>query len=40
MYDGTLVITYHSHGARPEQYTDAIHTLLVDIPSRYAWATE
>lgn len=40
MYDGTLVITYHSHGARPEQYTNAIHTLLVDIPSRYGWATE
>ena len=40
MYDGTLVITYHSHGAQPEQYTDAIHKLLVDIPSRYGWATE
>ena len=40
MYDSTLVITYHSHGARPGQYTAEIHKLLAEIPSRYGWATE
>ena len=40
MYDSTLVVTYHSHGPRPGQYTDEIHKLLAAIPSRYAWVSE
>jgi hypothetical protein len=39
-YDGSLVVSYHSHGPDPDRYVAEIHRLLVGIPSRYGWVTE
>ncbi|BDX34625.1 phthiocerol/phthiodiolone dimycocerosyl transferase [Mycobacterium antarcticum] len=40
MYDGRVVIGYHSHGPEPERHVREIHDLLADVPSRCGWITE
>jgi phenolphthiocerol/phthiocerol/phthiodiolone dimycocerosyl transferase len=39
-HDSQLVIHYHSHASRPEQYIAETRDLLSSIPARYGWAAD
>lgn len=40
VYDGRLMVSYHSHGPEPQRYVEEIQRLLTAVPVRSQWATE
>lgn len=40
MYDGQLLVSYHSHGPQLERYVAEIHKLLAAVQAKDDWATD
>ena len=40
MYDGQLLVSYHSHGPELERYVAEIHKLLAAVQAKDDWATD
>jgi len=40
MYDGRLLVSYHSHGPQLERYVAEIHKLLAAVQAKDDWATD